>query len=449
MTGSDPSDATGGDYSGGDDQRDPIPQPPPPPPPPNTSCFFTSSTPATLTINTFESFIIQSYSFSANRGPTNSTISWSISPTTYGSEFIGDSDTDKGITLTFPLKSTGQGLFTVTISNQGGGAAQQWTYQVSNSGGTGGGVSYWSLQSNQAIKNTNSNGVLVNTRMMVNNKFIFNEGELGYIYNITRDVLSPGPRPEGDYLDGETWYYYYKLVDSNGYISWKHLKDVPPLPTVADNNAALALAAIALALAGILAILSQTDFASRAADWARRTFDFGRPLDNPTPTDENGRPITEQPKTPFPYLVQVPFVASTSRFAIASDMYFKESQSLYTLPNGYFSYDDDRCLDIEQTSGGYKFFDCPSKYFYGQRFIAGSWELRTGDATTGGLYYNGIKMTTGGSDGGISSSSVRLDDVADMAISGIRTNPDGIGRRVGLTPSEIQAQRERAALRWF
>jgi hypothetical protein len=350
--------------------------------------FFTSSTPAALNGNTSTQPISISYTFTANRGApdTNSPISWSISPQEYVGFFEGSSDTERTVSLYFPQGTIVNGSYTITISNTNGSASQTWGYDVNigttDGGGGGGGDGLWELLQHNEIQNTNTNGVIVNGRMIVNNKFIFNGAEFGYIYNITRDVLPSAVRPEGGYYDGnnDLWYYYYRLVDGNGYIDWKNISNAPDFG--GDKGLEIfqtmmaAFAAIA-ALGLTLSLISE-----RIANWIRHFFNYDQPLPERN-TDDNGRPDQRTAKIYFSDLVHVPFVASRVRFGVNTDFYLKESQSMITLPNGRFSFDDDECLEIASTTGGFKFFDGASKYFFGQRFNAGSWSFRSN-----GIFYN-------------------------------------------------------------
>ena len=157
MTVGEPGDNSGGDYTGGDDERVPIPEPPPVP---DTSCKITSAVPSELVVSTNASSVTQVYDFTAQRGATNATISWNISPTTYGSTFTG-TDISKSLTLTFPRYTNTTGTFQLAISSTDGNDAQNWQYQLNNNTSTGG-ANYWALQSDNSIKNTNANGVVVN-----------------------------------------------------------------------------------------------------------------------------------------------------------------------------------------------------------------------------------------------------------------------------------------------
>ena len=440
----DPGDVSGGDFGGGDDDRVPIPEPPPPPPPPNTSCYFTSATPEALTVNTYDSLIEQTYNFTADRGPTNSTISWSISPTTYGSTFTG-SDTNKSITLSFPNKSTGQGVFTVIISNQGGSASQQWTYQILSS--SGGGVSYWRLQSNQSIINTNNNGVLVNGMLTANRvlgvqyaditnaptsvwtlesknniintnvngvrmngiiigdkKLIIHDNKLGWIFEYsTQPVIMTTIRPGGFYTDGSLYIYYNEICDSNGLISWKNLKDVPALPTVEDSKAGIALGAIGSVLgAFIVGGLFASVLSTKAGNFFRDLFNFdgGGDPDVKRRDSANGDQtynlrwiqINENPiarSTLIGGYGGVILNNTTRRYDIGMNgIQYVSSDTgmgLYTVGKNYFQIDAENCVAFNGNYAGnaVKLIGYDTRRFYGD-VETGLWKF-----TNNGVYYNG------------------------------------------------------------
>jgi len=84
---------------------------------------ITSTQPASIVQNTRVALYSTSYTFTANQ-----TVTWSLSPTTYGN--INPSTGD--LTLTFPQNTVASGLYTVTATGPGGSSSATWTYAISS-----------------------------------------------------------------------------------------------------------------------------------------------------------------------------------------------------------------------------------------------------------------------------------------------------------------------------
>jgi hypothetical protein len=392
--------------------------------------FFTSAQPTTLSGNSSTAVVSTTYTFTANRGAPNtgSTITWSINPNnSYVASFTGANDLTRTLTLAFPQGTVVNGSYTVSISNANGSASQSWNFNIvidtdGGGGGGGGGDGYWALQTNNSIKNTNANGVRTNGITMLNNKIIIHDNKLGYIFDITNALISMAGRPTGYYNDASTqlFYYYNTIIDSDGYISWANLKNVPPLPSVADNNAALALGAIGTVLgAAFGAGITGAVFSERFANWAREFIQFDLPIDQievPQTNPDTGDPTQDTSRYSFAKLIQKPFACTTSKFGVYSDLYLNESTDVYVLPQSGFGLSGNKNRFIQTTNGIVKLIDLETKTFYGN-LTAGQWEYRSD-----GVFYQGQNMlnqtTTPINQ---NRSSIPLSRVQDGAVRGQTT----------------------------
>jgi len=86
--------------------------------------IITSNKPSNISVNTRYAAYTQSYQFQA----LGNSITWSISPTTYGTI----NNTTRLLTLVFPQNSTVNGLITVTATNNNGSDSQSWFYSINS-----------------------------------------------------------------------------------------------------------------------------------------------------------------------------------------------------------------------------------------------------------------------------------------------------------------------------
>lgn len=368
--------------------------------------FFTSTVPANLNGNSSTAFVSISYQFSANRGApnTSSPLTWNVSPQDYVAEFQGASDTVRTLSLSFPQGTITNGTYTVSISNANGSASQTWNYDINigtTSGGGGGDSGLWELQGNNSIFNTNANGVNIKGALTIGDKYIFNGSELGWISRISNTVdASPAVRPEGYYMINNVFYYYYRLVNASGYISWKNLTDIPPLPTVADNKAALALGAIGAALGFMVAggAISST-FSDKIGNFFRDLLNFDSPPPDQKRKDDNGATfdlrwvqITQNPiarSTLIGGWGGVIPVGTTRRYDIGLNgiQYVSNDTGLglYVVGKSYLEIDGENCVQFNGNYAGnaVKLIGYDTKRFYGD-VETGLWKY-----TSNGIYYNG------------------------------------------------------------
>lgn len=406
--------------------------------------YFTSSNPVSLSANSTSLAVVASYVFTANRGAPNtgSTLNWSISPNSYVASFTGDNDTTRTLQLSFPQNTDADGTYTVSINNANGSASQAWSFNIfvdtttDPPPPTAG--NYWALQSDNSIKNTNAQSVLVNKDLQadwVKSRVSLISQELGFITSITDEAGFAGGGGGGigvptafiQTFDNK-YILFNKIIDSDGKIHFNFLKNVPNFASTSSSTAATALGALGTAL-GLFAVAD--GFVGGALTNCVKSL-FGGGTSNAAPSttyDANGEP-ERSAGNEFDYdyekLSKRPFVGLPSKFGAPQDVYWSDNKAMFVLPASNFFVTNAPRQNINCTTGNpYKIIDFATKYHYGVRFIAGDWSLRND-----GLYYKNQRMLGGNNEAG-SSSSTNLTDVADGVIRGLRTNLAGIGRKLG------------------
>jgi hypothetical protein len=112
--------------------------------------YFVSSVPSEISGNTASSSIIRNYTFNVIL-PLDSTLIWSIIPTTYG-----NIDNSGNLTITFPQNTIASGTFEVRATNSYGYSSQIWNYNLINYP-----INPWAIL--EASTLSLSNGSLVNS----------------------------------------------------------------------------------------------------------------------------------------------------------------------------------------------------------------------------------------------------------------------------------------------
>lgn len=431
--------------------------------------FFTNTAPAPLVGNSSTDFVSVSYQFSANRGAPNteSPLTWSISPNDYVVLFEGASDTVRTLSILFAQGTIVNGTYTVSISNANGSASQSWNYDINigTTSGGGGDGGYWALESTNYIVNTNANGVRMTGLIMANNKLIIHEGNLGWIYQITDGLTQTAlNRPAGVFIESGRSYGYYKILDGDGRISWNHLSGVPSFITSSGGSTTLA------ALATVFGSLAAGALAGGVVSWIwNKVKNTGVDVPKPEGAQERNSDGKRIGSEQWDTISGRPIASDKNGvrydLGIKGDVMLTSNVNFYLeSSSGCIILDPDDSLHFfEDPLKNNLIFASSSKTFYGKfksgnygldetgltlnndpivsnnRIKVGNYELRAGDETTGGLFYNGLKVGIG--VGGTETSSVPLSGVQDGRVQGTSQASSNrlanLTRRYGSKFSEI------------